>query len=226
MTSTTRLSLLRLVAAGLFTGLLVACAEPEPPTVNLYRAIHSGDLDQIKRHIYWGTDLNQAGPDGNFPLHVAARNGRVVICRELLANGADVDVADARGHTPLQVALIEGKTQVAQEMIDHRATDDPQPLLFLLAREGVTDRDSLEFIVRRGADVDARDHTGATVLHIAAGEDNLSLVKRMIDLGADVNAVDSDGRTPLVIAESKGNHDLARLLAAYGAAPSRVEVDE
>lgn len=226
MTSSERLNLACRFAALILSAVLVACAEPEQPTVNLYRAIHVGDLDQIKRHIYWGTDLNRPGPNGDFPLHVAARNARVVIARELLANGANVDVRNDEGRTPLQVALIEGKTQVAQELLHHGAAGNPQSLLLLFAREGVTDRDSLEFVVQRGADVNAADDTGSAALHIAVERDNMLLVKRLVDLGADVNIVDDQGRTPLATAEAKGNRDITALLISYGAAPSPVEAQE
>jgi ankyrin repeat protein len=220
MTATAPIRLTCLLAAVLLTGLLAACGKPEPPTVNLYRAIHTGDLDQIKRHIFSGTDLNQAGPEGDFPLHVAARRGRVVIARELLANGAQVDARNGVGHTPLQVALIEGKTQVAEVLLAQGAADDPQALLFLLAREGVTDRDSLSLVVRLGARVDAKDDGGATALHVAVEQDNLALAKRMVDMGADVNALDAQGRTPLGIATARGNRDIATLLLGYGALSS------
>jgi ankyrin repeat protein len=220
MTATAPTRLVRLLAVVLLTGLLAACGKPEPPTVNLYRAIHTGDLDQIKRHIFSGTDLNQAGPEGDFPLHVAARRGRVVIARELLANGAQVDARNAAGQTPLQVALIGGKTQVVGVLLAYGAADDPQALLFLLARNGVADRDSLELVVKRGAKVDAKDGDGATALHIAVEQDNLPLAKRMVDMGADVNSVDAQGRTPLGIATARGNRDIAALLLGYGALSS------
>ncbi len=92
--------------------LLSGCSEPPRPTITLYRAIHSGDLDQIKRHLYWGTDVNQPDPDGDYPLHVAARRGRVVISKELLSHGADPNAENLAGATPLRVALGAGKTQV------------------------------------------------------------------------------------------------------------------
>jgi ankyrin repeat protein len=218
MTPTTRQRPFRLLAVLLVAGLIAACGKPEPPTINLYRAVHAGDLDQIERHIFWGTDLDQPGPDGDYPLHVAARRARVVIADELLASGADPDVRNAAGRTPLEVALVAGKTQVAEILLKRGAADDPQALLLLLVREGVSDRDSLELVVARGAEVDAHDDSGAAPLHIAVEQGNLVLVKRLVDLGGDVNAMDGQGRTPLAIADASGQRDIASLLLAYGAA--------
>jgi ankyrin repeat protein len=197
--------------------LLSGCSEPPRPTINLYRAIHSGDLDQIKRHLYWGTDVNQPDPDGDYPLHVAARRGRVVISKELLDHGADPNAENLAGATPLRVALGEGKTQVAQVLTKKGAADDPQELLFDLVHDGVTDRDSLRFLVDRGADVNVSDADGDAVLHIAVRNNQLLLVKRLIDEGADVNLPDGQGRTPLEIAAVNENRDITKELARYGA---------
>lgn len=206
-----------LAACALFALLLGACSESPRPTINLYRAIHVGDLDQLKRHIRWGTDVNQADPQGDKPLHVAARRGRLVIARELLENGADPNAENQAGETPLQVALTEGKTQLADVLLAEGATDSLQELLFVLVRAGVDDRDSLELLVQRGADVNVRDQTGVTPLHIAVGDGRRLLTKRLIDLGADLDVPDNDGRMPLSIATENGNRHIVDLLERFGA---------
>jgi len=205
------------VALVLSVLLLAACGEPPPPTINLYRAVQSGDLDQLKRHIYWGTDIGQTDPQGEQPLHVAAQRGRLIIARELLENGADPNAMNRAGETPLQVALVAGKTQLAGVLLEAGATDDPQALLFVLVRAGVDDRDSLVLVTERGADVNAEDRSGAKPLHIAVGDGQRRLTKRLIDLGADVNAPDGSGRTPLSIATSNGNRHTIDLLGRFGA---------
>jgi len=197
--------------------LLAACSEPPPPTINLYRAIQGGDLDQVKRHIYWGTDIDRADPRGEPLLHAAIRGGRLIIARELLKKDADLNATNRMGETPLQVALVAGKTQLADMLIEAGATDDLQALLFVLVRAGVDDRDSLAFLTRRGADVDAEDQSGATPLHLAVSNGQRLLTKRLIDLGAHVDTPDSSGRTPLSIATENGNRPIIDLLKRFGA---------
>lgn len=215
---TDQMSVARILAAFALSALLLgACSEPPDPTINLYRAIQGGDLDQIKRHIFWGTDINQSDPQGEKPLHVAARRGRVIIARELLKNGADPNATNQAGETPLQVALIEGKTQLASVLIQEGATDNPQELLFTLVRAGVDDRDSLELLNGQGADVNAKDQAGVTPLHIAVGNGGRLLTKRLIDLGANVNSADNEGKTPLSIAAEQGDQHIIDLLVRFGA---------
>lgn len=202
-------------------GLLVGCDEPPPPSVNLYHAVHSGDLDQIKRHLFWKTDINQPGPDGNYPLHVAVSQGRVAIARALIEQGAQPDVRDARGRTPLHVALANGKVQAAQLLLQQGGDDDLQALLFELAEEQALDPDTIELLTARGVDLNAANSQGRTPLHLAVAADDVKLAKQLINAGADVNHTDSNGTTALEIAYEQNQPTMITLLEQYGAERAR-----
>lgn len=208
-----RVLLLALITIALASG----CDEPPKPTVNLYRAVHSGDLNQIKRHLFWKTEINRPGPDGNYPLHVAVSQGRVAIARELLEHGAENDVRDARGRTPLHVALANGKIPAAELLLGHGADDDLQALLFELVEEQALDRDALEFLTERGVDVNAEAPDGELPLHSAVRAGNVRLAKRLISAGADVNRTDASGAAALELAERQDEPAMVTLLEQYGA---------
>jgi ankyrin repeat protein len=207
-----------LLIAFIASATLSGCDEPPEPTVNLYRAVHSGDLDQIKRHLYWKTEINRPGPDGDFPLHVAVSQGRVAIARELLGHGAQVDVRDALGRTPLHVALANGKVPAAALLIESGADDDRQALLFDLAGEGALDRDVIEFLTAQGADINAIGPSGQAPLHSAVASGDVKMAKRLIAAGADVNLTSADGETVLEIAERQNDTAMVTLLSQFGAA--------
>jgi ankyrin repeat protein len=197
--------------------LIQGCAQPDPPTINLYLAIHSGNLDQIKRHLFHGTDIDQPDRNGQFPLHVAAERGRLVIARLLIDHGARLDARDRQGHTPLEVAVLAGKIQIAVLMLELGASMDAQHLLFEAIRADADFRDVFEFLVERGADVNQPNAEGETPLLVAIDQGNRLLVKRLIDQGADVNLPGADGTQPLQAARAAANNDIVRLLQRFGA---------
>lgn len=195
--------------------LLVACGQPQPPTVPLYRALQVGDLDQVKRHLAHGSPIDRPDASGDLPLHVAARSGQVAIARALLDHGASLAAGDAQGRTPLHLALANGRVEVAGLLVDRGAKDSPQDLLFALVEEGTADRDALAFLRGRGADINGRDAAGQTPLHLALISRRVALAKRLILAGADLRLADGAGRAPLTLAGS--DPDLTRLLRQYGA---------
>lgn len=202
--------------------LLSACNEPPPPTINLYRAIHIGDWDQVKRHLYRETDLTQRDPEGNLPLHVAARAGRLVIARSLVEHGADPNAVNADGRSPVFIALANGKINLGEMLMKQGADDDPQALLFALAEADVADRDGIAFLLRAGAEIDALDAEGRAPLHIAVSAGRVLLAKRLVRAGADVNLPDARGRTPMALAMEEGNKHIIALLQQYGASAAPI----
>ncbi|WP_240905598.1 ankyrin repeat domain-containing protein [Thiorhodococcus mannitoliphagus] len=180
--------------------------------MSLYRAVHSGDLNQVMRHLYWKTDINQPDIDGNYPLHVAAHDGRVRIARALVEHGADPETRNAAGESALRVALGNGKTQVADMLLSEGTSINPQAMLAELVQAGVSDRDSFQFLLRRGASLSQVDDAGDTLLHLAIARGHLDTLARLITLGADVNQPDRDGQRPLTLAlkQAKQSHDDGR----------------
>lgn len=61
----------------------------------------SGDLENVKRLIEIGANVNGRGCHGATPLHRAALFGYYRIAYYLLENKADVNATDNNGYTPL-----------------------------------------------------------------------------------------------------------------------------
>lgn len=71
-----------------------------------------------------------------------------------------------------------------------------------------------------GANVNGKDDTNWTALHIASYFQNAKICRMLIDLGAGVNAKTLDGATPLFIAASIGSVEVAEMLLDAGASPN------
>ena len=130
--------------------------------------------------------------------------------------------------TYLLKALEKGNYEVAGQAIRSGANVNEsiagRPLIFAYAEDEFTEQ--LSFLIRRGADINARTKYGRTPLHEAALNGNIKTVKILIESGANVNVKNNRGETPLFYAE-KGlvagpprkqvHKDIARLLRKHGA---------
>ncbi len=202
----------------LSTSLLTGCSQPDKPTVGLYVAIKRGDLDQVDRHVHWGTDINQIDIDGQTPLHESARNGKIVIARLLMKNGANVNQLNNFGQTPLDLAILNGRIQLSELLINKfNAEFDATRSLFIAVNANNHDRDVYRFLARQGAEFNTTNSDGLTPLMIAVTNEQRLTAKQLIASGADVNLADKQGRTPLNLATTLNNMDLITLLKSNGA---------
>ncbi|KAK6523146.1 hypothetical protein TWF694_006041 [Orbilia ellipsospora] len=74
------------------------------------------------------------------------------------------------------------------------------------------DAEAVKAWIAEGNDVNKRDYTGRTPLHLATLSSTPEVVKVLLDAGARITARLFDGRTALHIAAARGNVDVAKLL--------------
>lgn len=206
-----------LLALAVLSAILAGCSDPDKPSITLFLAVQRGDLDQLERHIHWQTDINAELPNGQYPIHVAAEKGRIIMVRTLLKHGAALDRQTTDGDTALDLSILSGRTQVAEVLLENGAELDASALLVKGATAGITDRDSVRFLVERGADLEQRDAAGDTPLLIAIRQDNHRLASHLVNLGADVDTQATDGTSALALARELNTPELIQLLERFGA---------
>ncbi|KWX24118.1 ankyrin [Mycolicibacterium wolinskyi] len=127
-------------------------------------------------------------------------------------------LADA-GPSPWELRLgeaMETRSQMWQRQIDWAATHGFTNRLELLARHGIDAAGAEVVESTTPDDLNARDEEGATPLHHAAWEGDLTLIQRLLDAGADPSVTDSRFEsTPLGWAEHAYQTEAAELLRAY-----------
>lgn len=95
------------------------------PSMNshaVYSAIEAasnGDVDELKRLVGFGIDLNNADYDGRTPLHLAAAEGRLEAVRFLINKGVAIQPRDRWENTPLNDARRHGQGPVV-ELLEQR----------------------------------------------------------------------------------------------------------
>jgi ankyrin repeat protein len=81
-----------------------------------------------------------------------------------------------------------------------------------------------EWLIKNGADINIKNHSGKNALEIAVEKNNLPIVKGLLDLGKiDVNQKDITGRSLLQNVVVWGNHQMAKVLLQYGADVNSVD---
>lgn len=87
------------------------------------------------------------------------------------------------------------------------------------------DKDEVQRLLKRGADINTANVDGLTALHQACIDDNLDMVEFLVTHGADVNRGDNEGWTPLHATSSCGFLSIARYLLENGADVAAVNYD-
>ncbi len=86
------------------------------------------------------------------------------------------------------------------------------------------DEESLLKLIRKGADVNAKDEQQLPPLHYAAYRGRSNTLQILLDHGAEVNTSNGIGYTPLMVASREGRTDAVRLLLEYGAAVNATSI--
>jgi hypothetical protein len=101
----------------------------------LFDAIAKGELDNVKKLIESGVDLNpQDIYSKQTPIFDAIRNGNIEIVKALIIGGADLNHADLVGETPIFAAIRQGSEEIKDKLIlggadlNHKSNNGKTPL--------------------------------------------------------------------------------------------------
>ena len=179
--------------------LLVGCA----PSVDIWEATRTGNIEAVKQHLAAGVDVNAKDVDGINPLHYATWTDHKETVELLITKGADVNAKDAAGNTPLDLSI--SKLEIADLLRKYGGKTEKE----LENAEPVTEAAKPEPPTVKAPDIS---------IHDAAFEGNIEAVKQHLAAGVDVNAKsDKLGTTPLHYAAKRGEKEIAELLIANGA---------
>ena len=167
-------------------------------------AVRGGHLDSSRALLDAGVDVNQPLSDGTSPLVLSVMNAHYELAGLLLERGANPN-ADAQGWTALH--------QIAWSRRHNAGFNLPGPVQ-------TGNLDSLELVrqlVTRGANVNARttkeprdgnrnmlNRVGSTAFLMAAKNDDVPMMRVLLEVGADPSLMTNRGTTALMVAAGVG----------------------
>ncbi|HEX5330929.1 ankyrin repeat domain-containing protein [Sulfuricurvum sp.] len=96
-----------------------------------------------------------------------------------------------------------------QTLSDANAAREDNNKTILMYACWVGNTQAVNYLIDKGADVNAQDVSGATALHLAAWKGFTPIALHLIDRGASGSIMSKDGMTPLDIAIMQGNQEIA-----------------
>jgi ankyrin repeat protein len=172
-----------------------------------------------------GADANLSwGPDGEAPLHVAARRWNVEMVERLVQHGADPLRPRTDGCTPHTLAELHGNHDIATWLLAHGAKDELSPIERFIAACARGDRVTATAMLTAQpalrTELRPEHHL---MVHRPAESGNAAVLETMLACGFDPHATDKDGVTALHRAAMAGHADAAKVLLAHGASANAMD---
>lgn len=160
--------------------------DPAPTARPLEIAAGSGNLEMVEELIRKGADINGVNERNGFtPLHTAIQSGNKELVNKLLDMGANVNAED-KTVSPLHLAVSSGDIDLATRLINSGAKLEAQTPSGSTALHWSKDIKMTQFLVGKGANVNAVDESGYTPLSNAALAGDTESIKFLIGQGADM----------------------------------------
>jgi ankyrin repeat protein len=177
---------------------------------------------------------------GESALHMAAKHGDLELCKALVAAGAEVDVS-SHGMTPLLHAADGPYPELVEFFLSKGANaksrnTSGETALQLAINASSHNKDPLvpqkvvnvaTLLLKAGTDPNQGTQFVGTPLPTAARQENLPLVRLLVEKGANVNVAESISNwTALHYAASKGNLEMVQFLLNNGADVQALSTDK
>ena len=184
----------------------------------LHYACKKGHFPIVEYLISKGANIEAEDEYGKTPLHFACENGHLQIVEYLISKGANIEAKDEHGDYVIHHASTCGNLSIVQYLIERQNVDkDIKGFLEKTPLHCACEINYLpmvEFLISKGANIEANDIYGETALHLACEEGHLQIVEYLISKGANIEAEENNKRTPLHCASFHGNPDIVEFLVS------------
>jgi ankyrin repeat protein len=181
------------------------------------QALINGTLADLRHLLARRVEINGHDSSGSTFLITAivrAERNREKVIQLLLEHGADVNARDKKSRAPLYFAVSGDLTLLKLLLAKGARVDEVRSGRWSALHQACTMNtplENVEFLLKSGADVNARSEDRSTPLHVAAFLGRADIVKMLVEHGASLTARDAQGLTPADIATESGNSRLFQL---------------
>lgn len=176
--------------------------------------LNASDEEILEMLIKNGASCNERNKQGVTPLAIAVERADSKQIVFFAKQGADINARDNKGQTPLTRAFEHDgilKLLVNEHNVNMHDSFGNTPLHIALLNNANTS--DIEYLLSVGADENARNQNGDSVLYAAIKNDNRDAVALLLARGADVFATNSENDSPLRLAFKSGGEKQQWLLA-------------
>ena len=171
--------------------------------------------------IKYPQDVNASGGRYLRPLCAALAWKHFQTADLLRYNGAESNFRDEKMRTPFHFFVDD--LEAFQKLIEYdgiigaKDLEGRTPFARASGRFFLKSPTVFRSLLKRGANINARDESDSTTLHHASSEGCLEVVRLLLERGANIHARDKYGMTPLHSASSRESPEIVRLLLEHGA---------
>ena len=195
-----------------------------------FQAISVADIEKLDLLLKHGADIDAKDTVFMSALHHAVIDRNTKLVKYLVDHHANVNLLREKSSeekqemTPLMFSILKKNYDITKILIEHgadvnlqRPSDHATPL-HVAAYVG--DIDTAQFLLKKGAHLNAKTDNGVTALRDAIYGRNTQMVRFLLEQGIEKeNIAASSKRTPLMLAAATNNLQAVKLLIYFKADP-------
>lgn len=191
-------------------------AQTDSQIAAITNAAKFDDVRAVKSLIDKGVSPNQKDPRGMPILMVAMQENSVKTVDYLInAKGIDLDQANLTNETPLMFAALYGLLPEVKVLVDQKQVPVNRsgwtPLHYACTNGHL---EIAQFLLDKGAIVDAPSPNETTPIMMAIRAGNIQLVRLLLDRGADIRIRNQQGYSAIDVAELFNQEEIQKGLRA------------
>lgn len=181
----------------------------------LFIAAMLDDLELAKEAL---DSIEKRDEENSTPLHIACKLGSIAVATYLVEEGAELEAVNHLGKTPLMIAIENEELECIKMLtaaganINHRDKSRYTPLYLAVATGCIA---IILFFAHQ-----SHIKFDPNALYYAVMDNNLALVKTLVESGADVSAPSSHNDNPLQCAARHDHFEILSYLLDHGADPN------